>query len=63
MKTSIVCSLLAVVHILAATLSAEVPEIKAGVHLMDGGAYLEVGRHATPTSMDWNNDGKKDLSG
>ena len=40
---------------------ADIPEIKPGVNVLDGGAPLEVDRHTTPTSVDWNNDGKKDL--
>ena len=42
-------------------LFADVPEIKPGVHILDGGGHLEMDRHTTPTSVDWNNDGKKDL--
>ena len=40
---------------------ADVPGIEKGVHIMNGGAYLEVELNAVPTAVDWNNDGAKDL--
>jgi hypothetical protein len=40
---------------------ADVPGIEKGVHIMNGGNYLEVELNAVPTAVDWNNDGAKDL--
>jgi hypothetical protein len=40
--------------------SAE-PVIKTGIYILDGSKPLAVDRHSTPTAVDWNNDGAKDL--
>lgn len=42
-------------------LSADVPTLKAGVHIQNGGGDLTVDKYSTPTTVDWNNDGKRDL--
>lgn len=37
------------------------PEIDPGVFIQDGSSDLKVNLYSAPTSVDWNNDGKKDL--
>ncbi|MHC4942525.1 MAG: hypothetical protein ACYTG7_05835 [Planctomycetota bacterium] len=41
-------------------LAAE-PTIERMVYIMDGSDPLDAGRASVPFSVDWNNDGKKDL--
>lgn len=55
-------SLLCVALLLfSGTVSADTPQIEDGQYILDGPAPLEVDRHSTPTAVDWNNDGNKDL--
>jgi len=40
---------------------ADIPEIKPGVKVKDGSLDLQVNGHSSPTMVDWDNDGAKDL--
>jgi hypothetical protein len=40
---------------------ADTPELEPGIKIYDGSDPLDVGKGSVPTSVDWNNDGKKDL--
>lgn len=45
----------------AGILCADVPELEPAVELKDGAQSLHVLMYSTPTAVDWNNDGAKDL--
>ena len=40
---------------------ADAPLLEPGVTIKDGGVDLIVGKYASPTSADWDNDGARDL--
>jgi hypothetical protein len=46
---------------LTGALWADAPELESGVKIKDGGSSLEVNLYSSPTCVDWNNDGAKDL--
>ncbi len=52
---------LALLLVSIGTLRADAPELAGGVYIMDGNIPLEVDRHSSPSVVDWNNDGAKDL--
>lgn len=43
------------------TVRADAPDLESGVYILDGSLPLEVDRHSSPSVVDWNNDGAKDL--
>lgn len=45
----------------AVSLNADVPRLAAGVYINDSLNNLDIGYGATPSVVDWNNDGNKDL--
>ena len=61
MKIMVMAAACALIFLNAGVLQAEEPELEAGVYIYDGSQPLGVDRHSTPTVVDWNNDGKKDL--
>lgn len=56
--TTVACGL---ILLWAGTLRADPPHLESSVYIYDGANPLEVGSYSAPTSVDWNNDGKKDL--
>ena len=40
---------------------AAIPELEEGVYIQSSGSPLTVKTHTTPSVIDWNSDGKKDL--
>ena len=60
MKTVCLLATCSVVLLLAGNLQADVPDLKAGVKIESGGTPIDF---TTPvaTTVDWNNDGAKDL--
>ncbi|MHC4944674.1 MAG: hypothetical protein ACYTG7_16780 [Planctomycetota bacterium] len=61
MKPLHIFNLIVVYFMLIGVGSADVPVLLPGVNIQDGGGDLEVEKYSTPTSVDWNNDGNKDL--
>lgn len=45
----------------ATTAWAEAPGLESPLLLESGGVPLDAGTYATPTVVDWNNDGRRDL--
>ena len=62
MKTlGVVVAATALLLLGAGALKAEAPALEDGVLIQDGGGPLYVDGYSTVTTVDWNNDGKKDL--
>jgi hypothetical protein len=51
----------AAMMLLAGLSWAEMPDFKKAVRIRDGANFLKVASDPTPTMVDWNNDGAKDL--
>jgi hypothetical protein len=45
----------------AGAVCAAIPELEDGVYIQSAGVPLAVRQYTTPSVVDWNNDGKKDL--
>lgn len=45
----------------AGVVSAAIPELEGGVYLQSGSGPLTVNYYTTPSVIDWNSDGRKDL--
>jgi hypothetical protein len=45
----------------AGAVCAAIPELEEGVYIQSGSSPLTVKTHTTPSVIDWNSDGKKDL--
>ena len=52
---------LGLVCLCAGSVCAAVPELEEGVYIQSSGSPLTVKTHTTPSVIDWNSDGKKDL--
>lgn len=61
MKTVTLYSTLSLAFLCAGVLWADMPGLEPGVFIQDGSKNLEVNLYSAPTSVDWNNDGAKDL--
>lgn len=56
------CSIATIALLLCATgAHAASPELEGGVYIYNGASMLQVQSDSTPTVVDWNNDGRKDL--
>jgi hypothetical protein len=61
MKTIATAAACALLFLCSGSLLADEPYLEEGVYIYDGSQPLSVDRHSTPTVVDWNNDGRKDL--
>ena len=61
MKTIATAAACALFFLCSGFLLADEPYLEKGVYIYDGSNPLSVDRHSTPTVVDWNNDGRKDL--
>jgi hypothetical protein len=52
---------LALLVLCGVTHAADAPDLSAGVFVQDGSGPLGVIGYSTPTVVDWDNDGRKDL--
>jgi len=59
-KTTLFVSCMAL-FLVGGTVWAEAPDLEAGVYILKRNVPLEVQYCSVPTSVDWNNDGLKDL--
>ncbi|MFH2002211.1 MAG: VCBS repeat-containing protein [Planctomycetota bacterium] len=61
MKTVLAFSCCLCLFLVSGSAWAETPDLEAGVYLLKRNVPLEVQYCSVPTSVDWNNDGLKDL--
>ena len=61
MKTILIVAALALLLGGGGPLRADTPDLMEGVMVYDGGSPLSVPQMSATTTVDWNNDGKKDL--
>ncbi len=61
MKNRLIISAAAIIILGTGVVWADTPELEPAIYIQDGQQNLEVTLYSIPTSVDWNNDGKKDL--
>lgn len=60
-QLGLICAICASLFAFAATGQGDAPDLQAGEYIQDSGGPVDFDMHLIPISIDWNNDGAKDL--